>query len=185
MNQLLAWLSRALSSWKFWIVIAPWDVGVLVRLGKIAHSLPPGMHFRIPGLDEIVTVNTRLRICSTLPQTMPSEQPGKTRTVTVAIGYSIRDPVKAMLYTPNPAAAVCAHAQAYIAYGGHATFNSVEAAAVIGQEVAEHGIAVEFVYALENVECKTLRILNGAGSAIWSGGDSTGIVPPAPPSVGW
>lgn len=48
MQQFIAWLSGVLNSWKFWIVIAPWEVGVRIRLGRKAVALGPGLHLRIP-----------------------------------------------------------------------------------------------------------------------------------------
>lgn len=92
MNQLIEWLSRGFSSWKFWVVVAPWEVGIRVRLGRISRSLRPGPHLRIPFLDDITLVNTRLRIGTAPSVTLAGKVDGKVRVVTPVVGYRIHDP---------------------------------------------------------------------------------------------
>lgn len=166
MNQLLEWLSRLFSSWKFWIVVPPWDIGVRVRLGKVAASLSPGVHFRIPMLDEIVLVNTRLRLCGTPTVTIAGSKDNKAKVITAQVGYSITDPVKALLRYTDPASAIMALAQSGISDGlsAEATRDRLNA------EFRPHGLNVPTVYYTENVEVRTYRLLNGGSGGVYSGG---------------
>lgn len=165
MGQIWDWLARAVSSWKFWIVIPPWDVGVRVRLGKVAASLQPGVHFRIPMLDEIVLVNTRLRLQGTPTITVQGSTPTKARVVSAQVGFAVVDPVKAMLRYADPGTAVVALAQAKIASGGRAS----DVAAQLNAELRDSGLAVEYVYFIEDVEVRTYRLLQGGSGGVYSG----------------
>jgi len=156
MNELLQALSRFFSSWKFWIVIAPWEIGVRVRLGRIARSLTPGPHLRIPLLDEITLVNTRLRISTAPAVTIPSAN-GKVRMITPSVGYRIWDPERAMLRYSHPGIAVLSLAQAEIT--GGATADAAHKA--LSELFAASGIAIEFVRYVEDVEVRAYRLLNG------------------------
>lgn len=174
MNQFLEWLSRIFGSWKPWVVVPPWDIGVRVRLGKTAGALRPGPHFRIPFLDEIVLVNTRLRIESTPMVTLPGRGPNTARCVSAVVGFRIEDPLKAMLRYNQPGAALLAVVQAALCKNGNedACLSAVRA-------ISEGaGIVTEFVYFSENVEVRTYRLIQGGGG-LWSGANA----PPTSPVV--
>lgn len=155
MNQLLEWLSHLFQSWKFWIVVAPWESGVRIRLGRVARNLAPGPHWRIPFLDQITLINTRLRIASTPPVTMPAG-PGKVRMTSATVGYRIADPNAAMLRYSHPETAVLSLTQAEIASGVKAELAFERMRTALGG----HGIAVEFVRYVEDVEVRAYRLLN-------------------------
>jgi hypothetical protein len=166
MNQLLEWLSRIFSSWKFWVVVPPWDIAVRVRLGRRAVALRPGPHFRIPWFDEISMVNTRLRIETTPSVTIGNGQPGKARVVTAAIGFRIEDPILAMMAYTVPGTAIVAYAQALMS----ANRDAAECLAALRSEFGPSGITLSFLNFVENVEVRTFRLLMHAGSnGPWSG----------------
>lgn len=165
MNQLIEWLSRMFSSWKFWIVVPPWDVGVRVRLGKVAAEMRPGLHFRIPMIDEIVLVNTRLRMASTSTVTVAGSGPNRARVITAQVGFSIKNPVDAMLRFTEPGSAIVALAQSGIADG----LTADETRDRLAAEFEPHGVEVLTVYYTENVEVRTYRLLNGGGGGIYMG----------------
>lgn len=135
-----------------------------VRLGKVANSLPPGPHIRIPFVDEIILVNTRLRIEAT-PTVTIAGKAGKARVLTAQVGYSVIDPVRAMLRYTHPSPALIAYAQSKIAEG--ATPELVRDA--LNLEFSQHGITVDYVYYTEDVEVRTYRFLNSMGG-VYSGG---------------
>ena len=155
MNQLLEWFSKFFSSWKFWVVISPWDVGVRVRLGKNAVALSPGPHFRMPIIDNIAIVNTRLRITTTPPATVQGNGNGKSKVVSVTIGYKISAPILAMLHFEHPSIAIQSYAQALIA-----KLSDVD---VCLNELRLYfrstGIEIEFVKFVTNVEVFTVKLL--------------------------
>ena len=154
MNELLHWLSQIFSSWKCWIVIAPWEVGVRVRLGRNATALAPGPHWRIPFLDEVTLVNTRMRISSTPPITIPGSD-GKARVVAANVGYLVTDPLLAMLRFTDPLAAVLSIATAEPA---------VECEARVRERFEGTGVVVEFLRFVEDVEIPALRLLQNGYS---------------------
>ncbi len=86
------WLEQLLQvaarPFRWWTVIAPWEQGVRVRLGKRADELPPGVHLRIPWFDRIYVQSTRLRIVSTNNQTI-STKDGKVLTIHLAVRFSV------------------------------------------------------------------------------------------------
>lgn len=160
MNQLIEYLSRIFSSWRFWIVVPPWDVGVRVRLGKNAVALPPGLHWRIPFLDEISLVNTRLRIETTPPVCLPGTRPGHCRIAAATVCYRITDPLRAVLAFNQPGIALLALAQAVLAKN----FDEATALEQVIIAAKGTGIDVERLYFVENtLEVRAFRLFQQYG----------------------
>ncbi len=170
MQGLLSWLSQIFSSWRFWIVIAPWEIGVRVRLGKNARALNPGPHLRIPFIDVIVLVNTRLRINGTPPITVAGSLLNRARYISAVVGFRIADPVRAMLKFGMPESAVITKAQGEIALLKDARL--VEKA--MGDYFdADSGIVIEFISFVEDLEVRTYRLLS-QGSWTMNGHETLG-----------
>lgn len=157
MNQLLDWLSKLFGSWKPWIVVPPWDVGVRVRLGKSAIALKPGLHLRIPFIDVVILVNTRLRVTSTPPVTLGSGN-GKCRMISATVGYRITDPVQAMLTFDAPHHVVTAYAQTVLAEYR----DGPRCLSLLVDRFACTGIDVEFLRFVEDLELPALRLLQNS-----------------------
>jgi len=153
-NQFFEWLSKFVSSWKFWIVVPPWDIGVRVRLGKNATALAPGPHLRIPFVDALMLVNTRLRVASTPPVTLGGEN-GKSRVISAVIGYRVKDPLVSLLHFEQPDIAVQAYVQAELAK----LIDAKECEESMRKEFDKAGIEIEFVRYAEDVEVQTFRLL--------------------------
>ena len=156
MNQFFEWIAKAFSSWKFWVVIPPWDVSVRVRLGRSATSLSPGPHFRIPFIDHIVLVNTRLRISAVSPVTISTDS-DPSRCIRAVIGYRISDPLVAIMEFEWPDQAIQGFTQAAMATGQTAEGVKEE----LEQRFQGTGVAVEYVQFTEDVKVPTLRLLQG------------------------
>lgn len=157
MQEFLAWLSRLLDSWKFWLVIAPWEVGVRIRLGKTAAALQPGLHLRIPFVDVVTLVNTRLRFDVTPPVTVAGTRMDRIRYISAIVGYRVDDPVKAMQQFGNATSVVMAKGQGLIA--------ELRDEAAVVKALKEYfgdstGILVESVALVEDVEARAFRMLN-------------------------
>ena len=170
MSELIAWLSRIVNSWKFWIVVAPWEVGIRVRIGKHARALQPGPHFRIPFLDRITVVNTRLRVLTSPPVTIQNGKPWQALCRRATVGYVIHDPLVAIKAYNQPQAAVMALIQAKLA----ATEPSPDLAKAL-KELEENGVRVVFSQLVEDVEAPALRLLQRE-SDVWGGE----VGPPTP-----
>lgn len=159
MDPFFAWLSRILDSWKCWVVIAPWEIGVRVRLGKNAVALKPGSHLRIPFIDVITLVNTRMRIDGTPPITVHGASAHCTRYISATVGYYVSDPLKAMLKFGLPYAVVVSKAQGEIA----ATRDEAQATQALRAYFdAASGITIDFIKFVEDVEVRTYRLINGS-----------------------
>lgn len=93
----MSWFTTALQSmtrlFKWWVVVACWEQGIRVRLGKRMKRLNPGIHFRIPFLDRIYIQSTRLRVISCPTQSI-SKRDKNVITFGLAVRYQIQDIVK-------------------------------------------------------------------------------------------
>lgn len=91
------WLTTAFQSMsrplKWWVVIASWEQGIRIRLGKTTKRLDPGPHFRIPFFDRIYVQSVRLRITHAKDQSI-STKDGVIVTFSIALQYQISDIVK-------------------------------------------------------------------------------------------
>ena len=162
MEKILEWLSNIFNSWKFWVVISPWDIGVRVRLGKTATPLLPGLHLRIPFVDDIILINTRLRVSTTPPTTIKGVD-NTAHVISATVGFRIVDPLLTMLSFSNPTIAVLAHTQAEIASGA----NSVTCVSNLNHIFKFMGIEIDFVRFVEDARIPALRIIqNGYGFGV-------------------
>ncbi len=168
MNELFRWLSELVGSWKPWVVIPPWDLGVRVRLGRTAVALRAGIYLRIPFLDEVTLVNTRMRIAPTPPVTLAAGD--KVRVVSANVGFRVEDPLLAMLRFTDPVSAVLSMAQSETATGKP----PVECEARMRERFAGSGIAIEFFSFTEDVEIPGIRLLQNS----WGVSDSMHSAPP-------
>ena len=58
-DRLIDLLVGCIDLFKFWIILMPYQGGVLVRLGKFVRELEPGLHWLIPfGVDQVLTEHT-------------------------------------------------------------------------------------------------------------------------------
>ena len=114
----MQWLSQILSSlaqpFKWWIVVAPWEGALRIRLGKVAGELGPGIHFRIPFLDRIYVQSLRLRSISDTGQTMTTKD-RKVVTISVGVEYGIANLLRVYEALANPESVLIYRVQGIIA----------------------------------------------------------------------
>ena len=99
---------------KWWVVVAPWEQGIRVRLGKRATRLSPGIHFRIPFLDQVFVQSTRLRIVTSGTRTL-STSDSKVVSVNVGIKFAIRDIKRLYNTVANPEMTLLNHVSSLVA----------------------------------------------------------------------
>jgi hypothetical protein len=75
---------------RWWVVVAPWEQGIRVRLGKRVTLLEAGVHLRIPFVDRVFRQSTRRRFTNVPTQTV-STSDGKAVTVSGALAFRIDD----------------------------------------------------------------------------------------------
>lgn len=73
-----------------WVVIAPWEQGLRVRLGKRVRLLENGVHLRLPWIDQVHIQSVRRRVSGIGKQTITTRD-GKTVTLAGTLGYCIED----------------------------------------------------------------------------------------------
>lgn len=90
----MTWLTKVIQSFarplKWWIVIASWEQGLRVRLGKKCCVLYPGIHIRIPFLDRIYVKSVRVQCIYTHGHTLTCSS-GESFTIAIMINYSINN----------------------------------------------------------------------------------------------
>ena len=157
MNLFLERIASWFSSWKAWVVIPPWCEGVRVRLGKNAICLSPGLHFRIPGFDQITLVNTRLRtiITSDVTQEEPNK-PGWTCSRQALVGFRILDPVQAMLSYEHPGSAVIMLATSLLTKHD----DELEACQELQYITRNNGIMIDFLHFTMTMRARSIKLLN-------------------------
>ena len=74
---------------KWWFILAPWEQGVRVRLGKHTRIFGAGIHLLVPYIDIIYKQSTRQRVTRTEMQTLTTRD-GKVITLAGQMGYSIK-----------------------------------------------------------------------------------------------
>lgn len=86
----------------WFIVIAPWEQAIRIRMGKRRRLLEPGFYIRIPFIDRIFKQSVRRRLHIITPQTLTTRD-GKIVICGGAVGFSITDLFKLYdtLESPN------------------------------------------------------------------------------------
>lgn len=98
----------------WWVVVAEWEQGVRVRLGKSPTLLVPGIHFRIPFLDRVYVQSVRLRTIEDSGPTVTTLD-GKVAVVGYALSFSIDDMLTFYQTMSTPEQTLTARASASIA----------------------------------------------------------------------
>lgn len=90
MNQVQQFFEYLFQSLKIWVIVQPWESGLIVRNGNKIRKVEKGIYFKIPYFDSVYVQETRLRVVSLPVQTLTSKDQ-KTITMNGAIGYIISD----------------------------------------------------------------------------------------------
>ncbi len=182
MNSLIDWITRIVQSLRPWITVLPWELAVRVRAGRWVKQVGPGMHVKLPIIDEFVVVNTRLRIASTAAQTI-STLDRVPVTVAAYVGFRITDPLRAMLRLQSPEISCSAFAATCIAEyvtshrADEISIRDLEAATTEKlKSFSQDGFEFEFVAVVDYAAVKTFRLLNEQGrSGVWGDGAPTNV----------
>jgi len=166
-NQLLEALAALFRGSLPWVVVLAWERAVRVRLGKHVRMLEPGIHWRIPYVDEVRALNTRLRVTS-FPCSTVSTRDGHAVTVAGNIGFRIADPLVALLAMSDPDVVLQAFGQSVVAEiisrapkADQLTVSDVEerALASIEEFAATRGLHVEFFRLVDFAMVRAFRLL--------------------------
>lgn len=166
MGEFFKWLAELIKGAKCWITVLPWELAVRVRAGKHTAQLGPGLHFRIPYLDDVRVVNTRLRVAPVPSHTL-STKDGKAVTVAGAVGFCINDPLAASTrfhYAESTCAVLAQkHMARYIVARTVAELNvpelEAEVVSVLTKECKGAGLAFEFMSVTDFAIVRTIRLM--------------------------
>jgi regulator of protease activity HflC (stomatin/prohibitin superfamily) len=114
MAEFFTWIMNFVREFKLLTIIMPWERAARIRLGSRVAVWEPGWHIRLPFIDEVIPLNTRLRIADTGSQTLTTPD-GHTLTVGISVGFRIQDPLAAMLKMQHPENACSAIAASVVA----------------------------------------------------------------------
>lgn len=164
MSGFFQWLMDCIRQFKFFAVVLPWERAIRVRLGNRVQMWEPGWHVRLPFIDSVSLLNTRLRISGAGPQTI-STKDGKILTLSMAIGFSIVDPLAAMLRMQNPEVSVAAIASSVASEVVSRTTLAELTPSAIEEHVLEAlakepGYSFEFVRVSDYAFARTFRLLS-------------------------
>lgn len=165
MTELFNWLLGLLKQFKIFVVVMPWETVVRCRMGNRVAVWGPGWHVRIPFVDTLHVINTRLRIGIAPTQTLTTldRQP---LSVAFSVGFRIVDARAALMRFAEPEQSVSALAQSVVADVvstrnlADLRCSDVEQAVTEKlRSVCEGSMEVEFVRVLDFVSAPTLRLL--------------------------
>jgi len=74
----------------FWVVIDPWQAGVILRLGKFSRKLDIGFHLKIPFIESAIIQNTATTTTSLSAQSIVAPD-GVVYTVEGVVKWSVSD----------------------------------------------------------------------------------------------
>ena len=168
---LLNALKKAFEGIRPWIVVAPWEQGLRVRLGKYVTLLAPGYHLKIPLVDISFVQGVRLRICDLGKQTVTRAGGKAMEAVTFNgnVEYQLSDIEQMFATLQHPTDAVRNAARACLAAAirtGGEELPSIEESALqaIKSEMSGRGVAVERIRLAEFAIVRTYRLIGDYGT---------------------
>lgn len=90
MNQIKDFFEYIFNVFKIWVIIQPWEQGLIVRTGKRVRKVNGGIYFKLPYLDSVYVQETRTRMVQVCIQTLTTKDL-KTITINSGFGYKIVD----------------------------------------------------------------------------------------------
>lgn len=152
MGELFTWILNFLREFKLLAIVLPWERAARVRLGNRVVVWEPGWHLRLPFIDHIEPLNTRLRIADANSQTLTTVD-GHTLTIGMNVGFRIADPLAALLKMQHPEALCSALAGSLTSGFVSATTRADVTVAAIEAHVLE-GMLRETTYELDFVRVR-------------------------------
>ena len=89
-SQILDIIKTLGTSFAFWVVIDPWQAGVILRLGKFNRKLDIGFHLKIPFIETAIVQNTATTTTSLSAQSIAAPD-GIVYTVEGVVKWSVSD----------------------------------------------------------------------------------------------
>jgi len=100
MNQIKDFLDYVLNAFKIWVIIQPWEQGLIVRAGNKIRQVNGGIYFKIPYIDSVYVQESRVRMVQVSMQTLTTKDL-HTITLNSAFGYKILELKKSFIWFIN------------------------------------------------------------------------------------
>ncbi len=169
LQQIAEWLKGL----RCWYIVRPWEEGISVRCGRWVFDALPGLHLRIPFVDEVFVQNTRLRSLNLPVQTVTNRE-GATITVSAVVQWRISN-VKLLygrVHVPEDwiyNTALSAIAEVMFGMGIDSDPKSIgDAASKALASGIELGLIIESVAITDFARVRTYRLISGEGNTGWS-----------------
>lgn len=88
MGSIKEFIEYIVNVFKIWVIIQPWQSGLIIRAGKNIREVSAGIYFKIPYLDSVYVKEHKLRVITLPIQTLTTKDL-KTITLSSSVGYSI------------------------------------------------------------------------------------------------
>ena len=170
LQQIAEWLNRV----RFWYTVRPWERAIRVRCGRWIVAISPGLHFRIPLLDEVFCQNVRQRVLN-LPIQTATTTNGKAVTLSGAVRWHIADVelIYQKLHTPEDwiyNTVLAALAEVIFSATTVLSPQSVGelATAKVQDDSRAMGLEIEAVSITDFAMVRTYRLISGEGNSGWS-----------------
>lgn len=169
LQQLAEWI-RGL---KCWYIVRPWEQAIRVRCGRWIASVEPGLHIRIPFLDEVFIQNVRVRVLNLPVQTVTSKA-GITVTLSAVVCWRISDVQLIYEKVHNPEdwiynVTLSTVASAVFDADRSVTPKQIGEAATRGLiDAGELGMEIQSVAITDFAMVRTYRLISGEGNTGWS-----------------
>lgn len=160
-----AFLQTAMRPLKWWVVVAEWEQGVRVRLGKKPKHLLPGLHFRIPWVDRVYVQSVRLRTFVAASNATCQTRTGRTAVLSLAIHFRVENILRLYDTMSSPESTLGTLAvEKAIAFieGSSLDVCSADVAAAIEldkEEVSAWGLADLRISVTGFAYCRALRVM--------------------------
>lgn len=169
LQQIADWFHRL----AFWFVVRPWERGITVRCGRWVLDMVPGIHLRLPFLDEVFVQNVRVRVLN-LPVQTVTNRSGETITVSAIVRWRIADVRLMYDKLHNPEDWIYNVVLSAIAGAVYETTSAAEltqigeAATKALAEAETVGIEIQGVAITDIARVRTYRLITGEGNTGWS-----------------
>lgn len=110
---LFEWLRDTLRSLRPWVIVQPWEQGVMTWCGKRARLIGPGLHVKVPVMHEANIHPIRTRTVSAPLQTLRSAD-GRIVTIGIIVQHRITDLLKVLDTLHNPSGTIVHMAQGVV-----------------------------------------------------------------------
>lgn len=164
MNQVKDFFQWLLDVIKIFIIIQPWQTGIIVRNGKKIRKISKGIFFRLPYFDSVFVQENRLRVSNMAIQTLTTKDLN-TITLNSSCGYSIIDIEKLYntLYHPEITIAnMCMSEVAEFVFEKNLkdiTPKAIEDQVLIKLKQLDYGICFEYFRLSNFAVVKTFRLI--------------------------